>query len=122
MESSAGHTAGGLAGMLTDRGDLDEALAVARVAMPLCRENEDFRWLFAHLALRVGKAGRLDDAARLWGYFEHANREPLQINGRRALDALGALLHDRLPAGRVEELREAGRYLNEDQATALVLA
>jgi len=117
-----GFALGNLAGMLTARGDLDKALAVARKAMPHCREDENFRWLFPHLALRAAKAGKLEDAARLMGYLDHVDRGPLSFNETRALDTLRGLLHDRMPPGRAEELREAGRYLDEDQALALALA
>ncbi|HVJ54569.1 MAG TPA: winged helix-turn-helix domain-containing protein [Aliidongia sp.] len=117
-----GFALGNLAGMLTVRGDLDEALTAARVAMPRCREDENFHWLFPHLALRAAKAGRLEDGARLWGYFDHVNRGPHQLNERRAIEALDALLHDRLPPGRTEELRDAGRYLSEEQSIDLALA
>ncbi|HVJ54984.1 MAG TPA: winged helix-turn-helix domain-containing protein [Aliidongia sp.] len=115
-----GHTSGNLAGMLTDRGDLDEALAIAREAVPLCREDEYLYWLFPHLALRVGKAGRPQDAARLLGYTEHLGTVR-QINERRALETLKTLLNDQLTPDRNKELLEAGRYLNEDQAIALAL-
>ncbi|HVJ54570.1 MAG TPA: winged helix-turn-helix domain-containing protein [Aliidongia sp.] len=117
-----GHASGCLAGMLTERGELDEALIAARTAMPLCRENEHVLWLFPHLALRAAKAGRPEEAARLWGYFERVNHGALSVSEGRALDALRAVLHDRLPPGRAEELREAGRYLSEDQAVDLALA
>ncbi|HVJ54568.1 MAG TPA: winged helix-turn-helix domain-containing protein [Aliidongia sp.] len=120
--TGVGQTSGSLVGMLTARGDLDEALALARAAVPLCREDEYLHWLFPHLALRVAKAGRLEDAARLWGYFDHFNRRTPEVNERGALDALTALLHDRLSPGRADELREAGCYLDEDLAIDLALA
>lgn len=65
-----GIAAGHLTGMLTVRSDIDEALIAAREAVPLCREDEYIYWLFPHLALRVAKAGRADDAARIWGYVD----------------------------------------------------
>jgi tetratricopeptide (TPR) repeat protein len=117
-----GLASGSLAGMFTARGDLDQALAMAGEAVPLCRENEDVDWLFLHLALRAAKAGRPEDAARLWGYVERAGSSARQINERRARDALAALLREVMAPTRIEELMTAGRHLDEDQAAALALA
>jgi tetratricopeptide (TPR) repeat protein len=119
-----GFACGSLAGMLTARGDVEEALVWAREALPLCREAEYIDWLFPHLALRAAKAGRPEDAARLWGYADHlAERGSVrQILEQRAVVALSALLRAALGPVRLEELAAAGRYLGEDQAIALALA
>ncbi len=102
--------AAALASMLTARGDVDEALAFARRAMPLCREDEYVDWLFPHLALRVAKTGRPEDAARLWGYAEHLSDSGVvrQINEQRAVDALALLLRDRIAPDRIEQLTRPG--------------
>jgi predicted ATPase/DNA-binding winged helix-turn-helix (wHTH) protein len=119
-----GLASGYLAGMLTLRGDLDEALVAAREAVPLCREDEYIEWLFPHLALRVAKAGRPDEAALIWGYAER-NVEPgveRQINEQRAADMLMALLSGAIESARLDQLMAAGRYLSEDQIIALTVA
>jgi tetratricopeptide (TPR) repeat protein len=118
-----GFAFGGLAGMLTQRGYLEDALVMAREAVPLCREAEYIDWLFPHLALRAAKVGRSEDAARLWGYAERVGSSTVpQIHERRAVDALAALLRDAMAPARIEELMTAGRHLDEDQAAALALA
>ncbi|HVJ55575.1 MAG TPA: winged helix-turn-helix domain-containing protein [Aliidongia sp.] len=114
---------GSLAGVLVDRGDLDAALAAAGEAVPILREDELIDWLFPHLALRLAKAGRPEDAARLWGYAERVIGKGVvrQKNERRAAEALEALLRATIPSEQREGLVTIGRHLSEDQAVALAL-
>ncbi|MEI9985870.1 MAG: hypothetical protein WDN69_23410 [Aliidongia sp.] len=109
---------------MTARGDLDAALAMAREAVPLCREDGYVDWLFPHLALRVAKAGRSEDAARLWGYADRIAESGTtwQINSQNALDALAALLAQVMDSARIDMLMAAGRHLGEEEAVALALA
>lgn len=59
-----------LAGVLIERGELDEALVVAREGLPLLLEDGS-AWPFVRdLALRAALVGRLSDAARLAGYSD----------------------------------------------------
>jgi predicted ATPase/DNA-binding winged helix-turn-helix (wHTH) protein len=120
----AGFACGSLAGMLTARGDIDEALAYAREAMPICREAEYVDWLYPHLAMRAAKAGRLEDAARLWGYADRLAKtgSVWQIHEQQAVEALSALLHAAVAPARMEELVAAGWHLGEEQAIAIALA
>ncbi len=120
----AGAAFGSLAGMLTAHGDLDEALAAARAAVPLCREAEYFNWLFYHMALRAAKAARHEDAAQLWGYADRVDgsRAFLQINERRAVETLEALLCDVMDPVRIEQMTLVGRHLSEEEAIALALS
>ncbi|MEI9984105.1 MAG: tetratricopeptide repeat protein [Aliidongia sp.] len=115
-----GNASGNLAGMLTAHGEVDSALAAAREAVPLCREEEYIDWLLPHLALRIAKAGRPKDAAQLWGYADRCGTV-WQINEQRAIEALAALLRGVMDPARIEELMAAGRHLSEDQAIALAL-
>jgi hypothetical protein len=119
-----GIASGYLTGMLTLRGDIDEALVAAREAVPLCREDEYIDWIFPHLALRVAKAGRPDHAAQLWGYADRVagSAADRQVNEQRAANTLVALLRDTMEPVRLEQLMAAGRYLSEDQAITLALA
>jgi tetratricopeptide (TPR) repeat protein len=119
-----GHASGNLAGMLTARGDLEEALIVAHEAMPLCREDEHSDWLFLHLALRAAKVGRSEEAAQLWGYAERiaGNGTVWQVNEERAARTLATLLGEVLTSAHMEQLRGRGRHLDESQAIALALA
>jgi len=74
--------------------------------------------------LRAAKAGRIENAARLWGYADQLaeNGAFRQQNERQAIDALAALLSGALPTDRLEELKAAGRRLSEDEADAQALA
>ncbi len=119
-----GQACGNLVGMLTTQGNLDEAILAAREAVPFCREGEYIEWLFSHLALLAAKRGRLEDAARLWGYYADrgTNAAARQANERRAIETLAALLQNRLDPARLETLRLEGRHLDEDQAIALAFA
>ena len=118
-----GIASGYLAGMLTACGEVDGALIAAREAVPLCREDEFIYWLFPHLALRAAKAGRPEDAARIWGYAGHiaGSAADWQINEQRAAETLMALLGDTMDPVRTEQLIAAGQYLDEDEIIALAL-
>ncbi len=125
IRSFAGTALGIMSGIFTELGELDEALAVAREAVPLCRDDDYLYWLFPHLALRIAKSGRPDDAAHLLGYANHVigNDEARHgINERRAIAALRALLRSAMTPDRIEQLEAAGRCLCEDQAVALAIA
>jgi predicted ATPase/DNA-binding winged helix-turn-helix (wHTH) protein len=113
-----GAAIGGLAAILIARGDFDDALVAAREAYPLCREDEYVDWLFDHLALRAAKLGRTNDAARLWGYAER-NGQDRQPNEQTAIDALQALLRLNLTEEQIENLKDSGRHLSDEQATSL---
>ena len=56
-----------LAGVYTERGDLVQALALAREGLPL-RKVSDLQGALDHLALRTALAGKPHDAARIAGY------------------------------------------------------
>lgn len=117
-----GFALGLLCAALTARGDIDEALAVAREAAPLLRDDGALPWLFDHLALRAGLARRMTDAALLAGYADAACqtlghvREPV---GRNAVEHLSRLLRDSLPDDDIAELSRIGAQLSEDQAMTL---
>ena len=109
----------------TIRGDLDEALVVARRAAPQLRDNGLLFGLFDHLALRAGLAGRVKDAAQIIGYADalyQAVDRPREPIGERAASRLGQLLQDGLPQAEAAMLKSEGALLTEDQATALALS
>jgi tetratricopeptide (TPR) repeat protein len=114
-----------LAGVLTERGDLDEALAAAREGLPLLLEDGS-AWIFvSHLSLRAALAGRLSDAARLAGYSDstwtkqQATPHPVdaRTNGRLRSLLLGTFAPDVL-----ERLLTEGARLSEAEACELALA
>lgn len=118
-----GGAAGLLAGILTGAGELDEALALAREALPLCHEDGYVAWLYDHLALRVGRAGRPADAARLSGYATRLHDgSRRQLNEQRALEALEAMVGASIGAEEARRLAQLGALLTEEQAMALALA
>jgi predicted ATPase/DNA-binding winged helix-turn-helix (wHTH) protein len=119
-----GNCFGSLLGMFTTRGDLDQALAAARVAVPLCREDDYLYWLLPHLALRVAKAGRMEDAGQILAYAEHviSDGAAWQPNDKTAIAALTSLLHQAVSPSGLAELMREGRELSEEEAIALALA
>jgi predicted ATPase len=113
-----------LAGVLTELGHLDEALACEREAVPNLLD-EKRAWIFIdHFALRAGLAGKLENAARIAGYASRARevkkwtREP---NEARACARLHALLREQLPAADVECLLAEGANLSAHDACRLAL-
>jgi hypothetical protein len=59
-----------LVGVLSERGELDEALAVAHAAMPLRNEGGLAWCTMDHLALRAALVGKLANAAHLAGHAD----------------------------------------------------
>ena len=116
-----GYALGMVSTALTLRGDPDAALAPAREAVPLLRDEGMLFWFFDHLALRLGLAGRLKDAAMLSGYADSVFREfgrPREPVGREAVARLSKLLDADPEAA---QLRRMGGQLGEAQAVALAL-
>ena len=114
-----------LAGVLTERGELDEALAAGREGLPLLLEDGS-GWIFvSHFALRAALAGRLSDAARLAGYSDHTWEQqrvtPHPIDARTS-ERLRPLLQQAFVAGELERLRAEGATLSEAEACELALA
>jgi hypothetical protein len=90
-----------LAGVLTERGDLDGALEAARDSVSLIEQDaaNDAWNVMDYFALRAACAGKVENAARVAGYVDicfvakGATREP---NEARARATLQALLNKRL--------------------------
>ncbi|MGH6877093.1 MAG: ATP-binding protein [Rhizomicrobium sp.] len=119
-----GFVLGVLAAALTARGDLDEALAVAREAAPLLRDHGMLFCLFDHLALRAGLAGRSRDAALIAGYADLVYRASGRLRepvGCQTIERLDRLLHEALPDDEIARLGHLGAQLLEDQAMTLAL-
>jgi predicted ATPase len=119
-----GFVCGELAAALTFRGDLDEALAAARDAVPLLQSAGMLFWLFDHLALRTALVGRARDAGLVAGYADAAyrkfsrHREPI---GERAVERTQLLLREALQADEIIQLAQLGAQLSEDQVLQLAL-
>lgn len=113
-----------LGGVLTERGEVAEALAVLREGLPLVREDGSV-WVFLDdLALRVACTGKLADAARLAGYADSAHAAKASTRGRqttRIRDRLNKLLQAALSMQEIESLLAEGAKLTEDEACRLAL-
>ncbi|MGE5129720.1 MAG: ATP-binding protein [Sphingomonadaceae bacterium] len=108
-----------LSGVRTERGELDEALATAREALPLL-DVVGRAWIFMdHFALRLALSARLADAARLEGYADAAFatrnsvREP---NEARAQHRVVALLRERMAKDELARLLAEGAALRDEEA------
>jgi predicted ATPase len=122
---SLGFTLCNLSGVLTERGELERALAAAREGLPLLRDAGN-TWVFAdHLALRAALAGHGTHAARIAGYADairahkQAPREPTEARARKRLQAL---LLERMGPSELEQILADGTRLGEDDVCRLALA
>ena len=113
-----------LAGIHTERGELDEALAAAREGLPL-RKESGYTWgAMDHVALRAALAGKTANAARLAGYADAAyvaKATPRQGNEARARSRLHTVLRERVEADALERLLTEGARLTEEEAVRLAL-
>lgn len=119
-----GFALGFLVAAHTARGDLDDALAAAREAAPLLRDEGTLFWLFDHLALRTALAGRARDAALISGYANAVHEKldrPREPMGHRAVERLMLVLRDALPDEEIAQLGRRGAQLSEDQALTIAL-
>ncbi len=120
-----GYVLGIVAAGLTLRDDLTEALSAAREAVPLLRDEGMLFWLFDHLALRSGLAGRARDAALIAGYADTVFREfsrPREPIGQEASNRLATLLKAELSDQEIEQFGRMGAQLSESQVIALALS
>jgi tetratricopeptide (TPR) repeat protein len=113
-----------LAGVLTEQGKLDDALAAAREALPLLKDG-GLAWIFLdHVALRAALAGKVANAARVAGYADSilaAKRTSRQFNEARAHVRVQALLREKLVPDELERLLAEGAKMSEDEACRLAL-
>jgi tetratricopeptide (TPR) repeat protein len=115
-----------LAGVLSDRGDLDGALHAVQESVSLMEQDAyDDAWnVMDCFALRAARAGRLANAARMAGYADacfkakQSSREP---NEARARSTLQSMLGARLVPASLEDLLEEGAHLTEREACRLAI-
>jgi predicted ATPase/DNA-binding winged helix-turn-helix (wHTH) protein len=114
-----------LAGVLVERGDLEQALNAGREGLEL-RRAAGYAWgALDHFALRAALVGRLADAARLAGYVDavFARKGVVhQANEARARARLDHLLADQLDANERAVLMGEGATMSEEDACRLALA
>jgi predicted ATPase/DNA-binding winged helix-turn-helix (wHTH) protein len=119
-----GRALNNLAGVHTERGELDEALAAAREGLPLCVEAGLTWKSMDHLALRAALASKIQNAARVAGYTDKvfvANNSTRQPNEARARDRLEMLLREKLAPDDLERLLAEGAKMAEDDACRMAL-
>jgi predicted ATPase len=112
-----------LHGILVERGDLTEALAVGRKLLPLAREVGSLWMILDHCALRLAKVGRHVAAAHVSGWTDAAVRAKgvgRQTNEQRASASALAILRANLPAAELDRLLAQGARMNEDDVCRLV--
>jgi len=113
-----------LAGIHTERMELDEALEAACEGLPLRKEAGFFWCALDHVALRAALTGKLANAARLCGYADsafaarHSSRQP---NEARARTRLQTLLRENFVPDQLDRLFAEGAKMSEDEAGALAL-
>jgi predicted ATPase/DNA-binding winged helix-turn-helix (wHTH) protein len=120
-----GWTLASLAGVLTEREKLDEALAFFRDGLPLVAEDGS-AWMFGDsVALRAALAGKIAAAARLAGHADamfaakQATRHPVDVRHRARV---AAKLREELSGAEVEAMLAEGARLTEADACRLALA
>lgn len=113
-----------LSGVLTERGELREALEAAREGMML-RRASGHAWVpMDHFALRAALAGKLETAARIAGYASAtyaAKQSPRQPNEARAHARLMEMLRSSLEADEMVRLTAEGASLDEDEACRIAV-
>jgi len=113
-----------LAGLMAERGELDEALTLAREGLPMARED-GWAWLFFdEIALRIARSGKLGDAALLAGYADAlhaANAATRQLVTMRVRERLHTILRAGLDSDELQRLLADGTKLGESEACALAL-
>src|SRR5206468_6931253 len=115
-----------LAGILTERGDLDAALDAVRESVSLLEQDagNDAWSVMDHFALRAARAGTVENAARIAGYADAsftAKQATRDGNEARSRAAVQALLSERLHPDRLEHLMREGAGLTEHEACRLAL-
>jgi predicted ATPase len=111
-----------LHGILIERGDLEEALAIGREWVQPARDVGALWIMIDHFALRLAKSGRYAAAARVSGWSDavvRAKDARRQTNERRAHAKTREILRANLPAAELERLLADGAKLSEDEISRL---
>lgn len=114
-----GFVLGNLAGMLTERGALEEAAPLVVEAAPLLFDPWQIWVIFDHVALFHAKSGALDTAARAIGFTDRAYDEHVtarQPNEARARQSTVEIIDRAQPAERRAALEAEGRSWTSEQA------
>jgi len=114
-----------LAGVLTERGKLVEALEAFHEALPLLRSAANAWVLIDHMTLRAALAGKLVDAVMVAGFADasHAAKDAVRgPNEARARKRVDELAGDRLDCAMLVQCLAEGARMSEADACRLALA
>ena len=120
----AGTNLANLSAALTFHDELDEALRVAREALPMLRRENRIAPFLDHFALLACKRGRAAAAARVLGRADADYRRSgfgRELSEQRAFDLVLPLLQRTLPASALEALRQEGAALSDEDAVRAAL-
>ena len=116
---------GNLSAALTELGQLDEALAVARECVPI-KIRDGSLWIrLDAFALLAFKRGRIREAALTLGCVEATYTKrghPRQPNEQRARDQVMVALQQKLPKSVLKQLLLEGASLSDQEAAQIALA
>ena len=110
--------------MLTERGELGEALSCARDGLPLLEEAGCAWTMLDHMALWAAMIGKPQNAARIAGYEDAmyaAKKTSRQANEARARDRLHKLLREQLAAQELDRLLADGAQLTDGEACRIAM-
>lgn len=113
-----------LAGVLVEKGELDEGGAMLREALPVMMDMGQAWAFYDLLSLRLALARGYEDAARLHGAAIAAfaaHKSEVQPNEKRLRDKVDRLLRDNLRDADRERLMREGALLSEEAACRLAL-
>jgi tetratricopeptide (TPR) repeat protein len=119
LQSEGGISCANLCAALTQQGELDEARAMAREALPTLQRRAYVHAFLDHLALLALKLGRPADAARALGRSDaRALRDEggREINEQRAHDQAAEALRAAVPAADLARWMREGAEMNDEDA------
>ncbi|MGZ5768703.1 MAG: ATP-binding protein, partial [Caldimonas sp.] len=117
LQSEGGISCANLCAALTQRGELDEARAMAREALPSLQRRAYVHWFLDHLALLAWKLGRPADAARALGRSDALalqDEDRRDVNEQRAHDQVAEALRSAMPASELARRMREGAEMNDE--------
>jgi hypothetical protein len=113
-----------LAGVLTERGKLAEAVEAGREGLPLLERAESAWLLIDHLALRAALSGNLANAVMIAGFVDAAHAAKgatRQANEARARNRVDELARNRVDAASLGQYLQSGGRMSAAEACRLAL-
>src|SRR5262249_52080193 len=114
-----------LAGVLIERGDVAQSLALAKEAVPILLNAGRVWTVYDALSLRAVKIGRYADAARLHGRsiaaYASVRITERESNERRMYDCVASVLREKLADTELGNLLAEGAKLSDEDACELAL-